>query len=85
MTNNRKKLLITGWICTSGSVVEHHLAKVGAAGSSPVSCLQRQTETLEPSGFLFFTVKASEDDGGKSGKGPEPPSFMSRRPIQVSL
>ena len=23
--------------CASGSVVEHHLAKVGAAGSSPVS------------------------------------------------
>ena len=24
-------------ICASGSVVEHHLAKVGAAGSNPVS------------------------------------------------
>ena len=25
------------FICASGSVVEHHLAKVGAAGSNPVS------------------------------------------------
>ena len=28
---------IKGMICASGSGVEHHLAKVGAAGSNPVS------------------------------------------------
>ena len=29
--------LVTPIICASGSEVEHHLAKVGAAGSNPVS------------------------------------------------
>ncbi len=30
-------LVVTSDTCASGSVVEHHLAKVGAAGSIPVS------------------------------------------------
>ena len=45
--------------CASGSVVEHHLAKVGAAGSSPVSRSIRirfrfQAKSLN---LNFFVIK----------------------------
>ena len=48
------------FICASGSVVEHHLAKVGAAGSNPVSrffYLQRKPLKLKAFRcFLLFTL-----------------------------
>ena len=37
--------------CASGSAVEHHLAKVGVAGSIPVS---RSNKKRYPNGYLFF-------------------------------
>ena len=40
-----------GQICASGSVVEHDLAKVGAAGSSPVSRLGKSSIHYE---YLIF-------------------------------
>ena len=43
-------------ICASGSGVEHHLAKVGAAGSNPVSRFFNWAETLILEGFRFLFV-----------------------------
>ena len=40
--------------CASGSGVEHHLAKVGAAGSNPVSRLLKCKKILVMLGFSFF-------------------------------
>ena len=41
-------------ICASGSGVEHHLAKVGAAGSNPVSRFYNKLESLKDQGFPVF-------------------------------
>ena len=41
-------------LCASGSGVEHHLAKVGAAGSNPVSRSYNKLESLKDQGFPVF-------------------------------
>lgn len=41
-------------VCASGSVVEHHLAKVGAAGSNPVSRSLGGEKVLILSGLFLF-------------------------------
>ena len=44
------------YVSASGSGVEHHLAKVGAAGSNPVSRFFNWAETLILEGFRFLFV-----------------------------
>ena len=43
--------------CASGSVVEHHLAKVGAAGSNPVSRFFYFLKILVLQDLLFLCIK----------------------------
>ena len=53
--------------CASGSVVEHHLAKVGAAGSSPVSRSIRirfrfQAKSLNLNFFFVIKCRCYKND-----------------------
>ena len=45
--------------CASGSGVEHHLAKVGAAGSNPVSRSLKCEGILVNTGVFFFYLVLS--------------------------